>query len=87
LSRPCARGGSVGIAADPSRDAEGAVTDALRESPLEGRREKALKSTQAAELLQLIDALERLEKTFSTAGNTSPFIPKPRPSLRVRQPN
>jgi len=62
------------------------VAEARHASPLEGKCENPLEQKQVDELQHLIAALEQLEQTFAAAGDTRPFVPKPRPSLRVRQP-
>jgi deferrochelatase/peroxidase EfeB/predicted acylesterase/phospholipase RssA len=55
-------------------------------APLTGPGEKVIEANQAFELQRLIAALEALEQAYVDAGDTEPYIPNPRPSLRMRYP-
>ncbi len=48
--------------------------------------EEPINDDQAAELTQLLAALEKLESTFAIAPDAKPYIPMPRARLRMRYP-
>lgn len=48
--------------------------------------ETPINAAQRDELNALLDALLELESAFAQAGDHKPYIPRPRPSLRVRHP-
>jgi deferrochelatase/peroxidase EfeB/predicted acylesterase/phospholipase RssA len=69
------------------------IEEARKTAPLRGasRRcplpsEKPLSCQQAVELEVLLAALSELEESFHKAGDSTPFVAVPRPSLRVRHP-
>jgi hypothetical protein len=48
--------------------------------------ETPIDAEQAAELTQLLAALEKLESQFATAPDAKPYIPMPRARMRLRHP-
>jgi deferrochelatase/peroxidase EfeB len=69
-----------------------AIADSLTKPPLCRSRgalapsEAALCPEQAKELTELLAALAELEKGFDHAGDHHPYVPLPRPVMRVRHP-
>jgi deferrochelatase/peroxidase EfeB/predicted acylesterase/phospholipase RssA len=60
------------------------ITAATRQPPLDEPGAKPLRPEQERELRLLLRALKRLEASFGAAGNHEPYVPEPKPVLRVR---